>query len=223
MLKLGDKSISRLYLGDKAINRAYLGEKLVFQANKLKEDYEKLEYLQSDGNCYIDTGILLGYDSKVIVRVKTVNSSTAQLVFGNNITGENFTCNIGNNITNISRFDGAKYQGSLYKDATNVHTYTLDKTCIQVDDSIFAWDVTPTNFKQTLSTYLFANRASTGVNNFVSAGTRVYDFKVYEKEKLIQNLIPVKRKSDGVKGMFDIVNGQFLTNQGTGEFVKGEL
>ena len=182
------------------------------------EDYEKLEYLQSDGNCYIDTGILLGYNSKAILRVKTVNISIAQLAFGNNISGENFTCNIGNNNINVSRFDGAKYTGSLYKDNVNVHTYTVDKTGIQVDDSIFEWDVTPTNFKQTLSSYLFANRASTGAANFVRAGTRVYDFKVYEKEKLIQNLIPVKRKSDGVKGMFDMVSGQFLTNQGTGEF-----
>lgn len=29
---------------------------------------------------------------------------------------------------------------------------------------------------------------------------------------------PVKRKSDGVKGMLDMVSGAFLTNQGTGEF-----
>lgn len=182
------------------------------------EDYERLEYLQSDGSCYIDTGILLGYDSKATVRVKTVNISTAQLVFGNNISGENFTCNIGNNNINISRFDGAKYTGSLYKDNTNVHTYTIDKSGIQVDDSIFAWDITPTNFKQTLSSYLFANRALTGAANFAKAGTRVYVFKVYEEEKLIQYLIPAKRKSDGVKGMLDMVSGQFLINQGTGEF-----
>lgn len=182
------------------------------------EDYEKLEYLRSDGNCYIDTGILLGYDSKAILRVKTVNLSIAQLAFGNNISGENFTCNIGNNNINVSRFDGAKYTGSLYKDNVNVHTYTVDKTGIQVDDSIFAWDKTPTNFEPTLSSYLFANRALTGAVNFVRAGTQVYDFKVYENEKLIQNLIPVKRKSDGVKGMLDMVSGAFLTNQGTGEF-----
>lgn len=182
------------------------------------EDYEKLEYLQSDGNCYIDTGLLLGYDSKAIVRVKTVNINIAQLVFGNNISGENFTCNIANSTISVSRFDGAKYTGRLYKDNTNVHTYTVDKSGVQVDDSIFAWDATPINFTQTLSSYLFANRALTGAANFVKAGTRVYDFKVYENEKLIQNLIPVKRKSDGVKGMFDMVSGQFLTNQGTGEF-----
>lgn len=182
------------------------------------EDYEKLEYLQSDGNCYIDTGIILGYDSKAILRAKTINISIAQLAFGNNINGENFTCNIGNNRINVSRFDGAKYTGSLYKDNVNVHTYTVDKSGVQVDNSIFAWDATPINFTPTLSSYLFANRALTGAANFVRAGTRVYDFKVYENEKLIQNLIPVKRKSDGVKGMLDIVSGQFLTNQGTGEF-----
>lgn len=182
------------------------------------EDYERLEYLQSDGNCYIDTGILLGYASKAILRVKTVNISIAQLAFGNNISGENFTCNIGNNNINVSRFDGAKYTGSLYKDNVNVHTYTVDKSGIQVDDSIFAWDTTPTNFEPTLSSYLFANRALTGAANFVRAGTRVYDFKVYENEKLIQYLISVKRKSDGVKGMLDMVSGAFLTNQGTGEF-----
>lgn len=39
-------------------------------------------------------------------------------------------------------------------------------------------------------------------------------------EKL--NLVPCYRKSDGEIGMYDLVNGMFYTNSGSGTFIKGE-
>ena len=40
---------------------------------------------------------------------------------------------------------------------------------------------------------------------------------------VLYDLIPAKRNSDGVVGMFDKTHGQFLTNNGTGTFLYGEF
>ena len=50
---------------------------------------------------------------------------------------------------------------------------------------------------------------------------KTYYFKIYKNKKLIRHFIPCYRKSDGVIGLYDLVNDVFYTNSGTGEFEKG--
>ena len=51
--------------------------------------------------------------------------------------------------------------------------------------------------------------------------SRIHYLKATEDDKVVFELIPVKRKSDSVVGFYDKVSGQFLTNQGTGSFTAG--
>ena len=77
-----------------------------------------------------------------------------------------------------------------------------------------AWNSSPHNM------YLFAlNRTDMDAR---SQGTRViHYFKYWDVNgNLLLDLIPVERKSDGVLGMFNKVNGQFLTNIADGTFYK---
>ena len=77
-----------------------------------------------------------------------------------------------------------------------------------------AWDSSPHNM------YLFAvHRKDTEARNW---GTRtIHYFKYWDvNNNLLLDLIPVERKSDGVLGMFNKVNGQFLTNIADGTFYK---
>ena len=76
------------------------------------------------------------------------------------------------------------------------------------------WDSSPHNM------YLFAiNRKDTDSR---VQGTRViHYFKYWDVNgNLLLDLIPVERKSDGVLGMFNKLNGQFLTNIADGTFYK---
>ena len=60
MLKLGTQDISALYLGETKIKRAYLGETPVFEGSKpsrLPEGYTEVEYIESSGTQYINTGV----------------------------------------------------------------------------------------------------------------------------------------------------------------------
>ena len=76
------------------------------------------------------------------------------------------------------------------------------------------WDSSPHNM------YLFAvNRTNTDTS---LQGIRViHYFKYWDvNNNLVLDLIPVQRNSDGVLGMLNKVNGQFLANISTGTFYK---
>ena len=83
-----------------------------------------------------------------------------------------------------------------------------------IDPQYLTWDSSPHNM------YLFAiHRQNT---NTRAQGTRIiHYFKYWDVNgNLLLDLIPVERKSDGVLGMFNKVNGQFLTNIADGTFYK---
>lgn len=63
-------------------------------------------------------------------------------------------------------------------------------------------------------------------NNSDTADTRcfkgkVYDFKVYDRDVLIQHLVPVL-DSENTPCMFDKITQKFYYNSGTGNFLCGE-
>ena len=49
----------------------------------------------------------------------------------------------------------------------------------------------------------------------------IYGWKFYQDDVLIRDFVPCYRKSDEKVGMYDLVNNVFYTNEGSGEFEKG--
>lgn len=45
---------------------------------------------------------------------------------------------------------------------------------------------------------------------------------MWDDNELVRDFIPCYRKSDGVIGLYDLVNDVFYTNLGTGQFTKGK-
>ena len=71
------------------------------------------------------------------------------------------------------------------------------------------------------------SRANTASSNSVSVAHRsggnylkgnMYYIKFWSNDELVRWLIPVIKKSTGVPGMYDVVNGAFYQNAGTGNF-----
>lgn len=87
-------------------------------------------------------------------------------------------------------------------------------TTTNIDTQYLTWDSSPHNI------YLFAvNRTDTDARSW---GTRIiHYFQYWDNDgNLLLDLIPVERKSDGVLGMYNQVDGRFLTNISTGTFYK---
>ena len=73
-----------------------------------------------------------------------------------------------------------------------------------------------------LTSYLFARHGTDGVQTYDGDGTKIY----YHREYLANgtpmlNMVPCVRNSDNEPGMYDLISGQFFTNQGSGAFSAG--
>ena len=68
---------------------------------------------------------------------------------------------------------------------------------------------------------LFGSGRNPGSGAVTTSYTRIYYFDTYNNGVCIQKLVPVKRLSDNVLGLYDVITGIFLTNAGSGTFTAG--
>lgn len=50
---------------------------------------------------------------------------------------------------------------------------------------------------------------------------KIYKFALNINNILVRNMIPARRNSDNVLGMYDTVTNTFFTNSGSGTFIAG--
>lgn len=195
----------------------------------LPPGYTQLEYLESTGTQYINTGIIPSSDIEVAmdVQLTSVSQGETKMLFG---------CN--------NYYSGStKYYMLMLKmtsdlplqvncGANGVDTLDIPITSasiartnaqLSVNGTLFTATIFDSTITRTfsgglptISIYLFARSVANAVSNrimmklyrcTVSASGVSYDF------------IPTLRLSDNKPGLYDIINNQFYTNAGTGEFL----
>ncbi len=197
----------------------------------LPPELQACEYLQTDGNCYIDTNF----------KVKDIDIKIdAKLSVDNSLTGWLFGCRI----SNISNQFGVVYisPNSLrynYGASANAETNETTNYIINIDNGILKF----TNFegtgKHTINrgSYTFTSNYTIrlwGLNSpspeNSATMTKLYYFDFKNIGKLVACYIKagntfIDNKSvectAGKPGMYDILNRVFYTNDGTGEFLHG--
>ena len=76
MSYLGTTKIGKMYLGSTEIAKAYLGTDLVFQKGGTPPLYTEVDYIETDGVAYIDTGIAGTTPKSVEINVTPVLPSS---------------------------------------------------------------------------------------------------------------------------------------------------
>lgn len=211
MLKLGEKSISKLFLGDKAISKAYLGHRLVFK----KKNYTEVEYIESTGTQRIDTNISPTSKTKWEIKFAFTKDVTGQLM-GAGHAGD-YRFNIGIESGKFRFAIGSGWTTLAETKDTDIHTWVLnsENSSCSLDD-ITVFSTYSSNFSTSDHHITFCNRAVG--SNYCSI--KIYGSKIYTNNILVRDFIPVLDK-DNVACMYDNVSGEFFYNQGTGEFIAG--
>ena len=195
----------------------------------LPNEYQEVEYIESTGTQYIDTGYC-PYKTKTEVKFQYTGSSNVSGVYilaswtSNNryypvaysgiVNGTTYnqfrTANKNNIYTNLGAYD-SEVHSVIYNDEENKVYF----------DNILKTTVTDLDTPNTNSIYLFAMHGSTGAEN--SSSCRIFSVKLMDKttNTIARNFIPCYRKSDNEIGMYDLVSNQFYTNAGTGVFLMG--
>lgn len=199
------------------------------QSKKLPDEYQEVEYLESTGTQWIDTGYIPNQSTKFSIKNAILFDSTSSKLAGHGLGSGygNNRCVIGtsgqgSNIVYYGIYSG-NYEGlnttfQYEKDVPFIATIDLSKPSYSFNG--IEKTVTATPSTTTGAIYLFVRNQTPYLRDMVNP-QRLYWAKMEENNTLVRNFIPCYRKADNVAGMYDLVNGQFYTNQGTGSFIVG--
>jgi len=234
MIYIGDKKVKKCYVGDEAIGRVYLGDELLFsKTSRLPKGYREVEYIQSNGTQYVDTGVKVTSGSKIVMDVEltSVNSYYASYFFDSASAGTNSGYNYVFRIFASADNTVNAAMGAYYKTVSNVKLgdlKSLKRLTLLLDapNRIGALDgaeaaVGNTNFASSMNTLRLLNISNNKATSF-RASAKLYSCKMYTGESPTCDFVPCINPS-GTVGLYDLVGGKFYGNAGTGVFAAGPV
>ena len=185
----------------------------------LPSEYQQVEYIESTGTQYIDTGYTATANTNVEIDMY-VDSNTPQYYcgFGAYASGASFQLML-KSAANFVYYCASNVETLTPVYGTKIRFVTNNRQAEWVSSSSSAYCNNANSHVTSLSLGLFAGHEAGGF--LAGALMRCYSFKIYERNELAMELVPCYRKSDNEIGMYDIVTDTFFTNAGTGTFTKG--
>lgn len=186
--------------------------------NTLPSQYQKVSFLQSSGTQYINSGtdadsldvdfqyttVYSGSNLRSILGARTASNTQIITVahYNGNLLPSPPDASVGAQDTNRHTIQTGVYFGNkVYYDGNLALSYSQQTTC---------------NF----NIYLFGENRGDTVTGYSSC--KIYQVRLYKNGTIVRYMVPCVRVSDNVAGMYDIVEGNFYTNAGTGTFTVGE-
>lgn len=210
--------------------------------------YLLLEYIQSTGTQYIDTGLAVPTSYKWELKLNTNATNTGPYWgYANNNTYSQSTSfySLGAHgrgsssyYISIGVFDGSiqsdarSFYDAIYIAEANymggniAHTIRCNGNFEFIADGTEMTQLTIKHFSAFTpagTAYLFARNVPTIDSSMIAkSGTKIYSYKVWdENDVLVQDFVPARRVVDNAVGMYDKVTNTFFENIGTGEFIAG--
>lgn len=232
MLKLGTQGITALRLGDQEIKKAYLGDALVFGAeaapSRLPEGYTEVEYIQTIDLSYFLTGIKPQAELRIVMDVEPIKDGTAygtqkRYLFYSYAKSPTlyYYCTVFWNQSGVSAQMGL-YGGTTYSTVID-NNKAARRMLVEFD---YPSKTVSVNEKS-------ASMPSNGVYSsmpeikLMSSGTAAYSLngkfyscKMYLNDDSIRDFVPCIDPS-GAVGLYDLVDGKFYGNSGTGTLEAG--
>lgn len=194
VVDIDDKPIKELSKDTEWIFQCVAGEK-----GKLPSTYRKLEYIQSSGKQYIDTGVIVKDITEIKVDFQAVTILSGENQYASSWVNEQNHIQIGIN-------------GNKFMDSGGV-TYSQTSSVIARTQAVGV----PLGTVN-LNLYLFAQSESAGALHYSSG--RIFSCQITTADGLVRNFVPCKNP-DGVIGMYDVVNDKFYQNSGSDTFIAG--
>ena len=182
--------------------------------------YQQVEYIQTTGTQYIDTGYIPTKNTRV--EVEFVDNDTSS---------DTCLCGCRNATNTDTRFIIGTYQDTVLfsygyplavSNRPTITSGTRHSAIMFYGGALFDG----VSYQVHLEEIVFTRNIYVGCTNWAGnpnyySKALFYSFRLRESGNIARDLVPCYRKSDGEIGLYDVVNGVFYTNQGTGEFTCG--
>jgi hypothetical protein len=189
----------------------------------LPSEYQQVDYIESTGTQYINTGVIGKTGLHIVAEMGYATATSLTALFGSRGTREQ---RFFVTVYPQNRFDfgyaQTDVQSGIVIESRKICNIDFDTS---THPSRFGIDGVYVESSNQVNTgryvYIFGYN-----NNGVKASLSKSIFKSMtiadENGELFRNFVPCYRKQDGEIGMYDLVNGVFYTNSGSGTFIKGE-
>lgn len=182
----------------------------------LPEGYTQVEYIESSGTQYIDTGVTpSATDNRV--QMDFVTGDTEGSLFGShNGNTDALTCYwggfwiTGSNPINYTLANGTRYTLDVHAQNNSITATINGET---KTGSYSGTMPTTANFA------LFAQNNISEIKNHCAI--KLMRARIYKDNVLTRDFVPCQNASNAL-GLYDMVGGEFYANAGTGSFTSGE-
>ena len=195
------------------------------QSSGTCQSCQRVEYLESTGTQYIDTGVNadnnLGFKTKyAITKIQNQQRWGAILNKGSSYIRHHFNYD-GNNVSYMLREAG--YATTTANTAVHELSFDAPSQKLTYDGKVIS--ATGGVFNTTLNYWLFRRNSNDNtLKHFINV--KYYFFKLYSKSNLIRDFIPVHvpfQPAGKQNCMFDRVSGNLFCNAATGNDFKTNL
>ncbi len=175
-------------------------------------EYTPVEYIQSNGSSYLNTGVAVNNNIGVYIDFQYANAVTSEsILFGTvspNLalwrTNSSFSfahkSGTGNSYSITVPSDQLQARHSAWINFMNDHKIKFDETTTSL---------ATTSFSSSKQLYIFAANYS---GAYHASTARVYGMKISNGNGLIRDYVPVRQGN--TCGLYDVVNGTYLSGSG---------
>lgn len=175
--------------------------------------YTPLEYIESTGTQYIDTGYVSNNDITTEITFSNYTSTNNVPILSSATAWSNGQFILGDLSNKFTYF--YKTNLNIATLDTNLHTYQLYRRSVVADGVVVSSDTTNDGI-------VFATLKVFGDATFARyAKFRLHSLKLFENSVIIRNFIPVRENVTNLLGLYDKVTGKIFYNNGTGNFIAG--
>lgn len=186
---------------------------------KLPTGYTEVQYIQSSGTQWVDTGFKPNQNTRIKMDCNVIGFNAVDaFLFGARISSGNTAFCLAADDANTRWF--ALYGNAVQNPTgtcTGKHSIDFNQNVLTLDGKNFTFE--KTTFQSSYNLLLFAT-ITNGSADSQRGKMAVYSCQLYDNGSLIRNFIPCINP-DGEAGLYDTVNSKFYGNAGTGVFFAG--
>lgn len=217
--------MTKAYVGSTEVSKVYFGDELVWGGSSPALPYDsEVEWLGSDSNAYINTGISgNNYYLRITGHFMYTTHVNYGAIYGNYVSdrhsctrlilrpvSDSLTCNLNTICTDTGNTNVACTINVKHSFFVNRDNVKIDSTTTKVQNKK---EGTINN-----GNICIFNRSMTNVISG-NIGLKIYDFQIYDHGTLVRDYIPVRVGTVGY--LYDRVSGELFGNSGTGTFTLG--
>lgn len=188
------------------------------QAIQLPSEYQRVEYIESGGKQYIDTGVIVSQHEHPAMEAEMLNPVNQYALVGAYDPGSAYQMGFSNRST-ITMNAGFATAATTSVEPSKKHKLYLSNGIQKVDDVVI--NNFNTRGSLTSASLRLFGRYSSDNKYIANYAVRIYYWKFWGNGTLLHYFVPCYRKVDGEIGMYDLISSKFFSNNGTGLFVKG--